>query len=390
MRTRVVVLISLAVALVFLACRSAEVTAARVYVQQNDFPAALEQLKIAEEKEPMNPEVFIMMGKIYAEMDSFAQMAEAFNRALEIDSTEIREIDAWRIDKRAEAFRRGQRAGESQRWQEAIEHTKTAVLIDPTFVDGWYNLGFFYQKIDDVENSRDAYYKAYELDPKNILLAKQAAVFKFNEGNLDEAIEILDAVVQAGDADLETYTLLGNLYVAKGDAAKADEMLDSAEKLAPDNPDLLFDRGVARYNQKDFDGAIEYFERIIASDPTNRDALYNLSLSQFSAERYNEAAATAEKLVKNNPQDLPGWEQFALSLLRAEQVNKGKDAYLVSETIQIMAEGDYATAVTNLKAVTAKNPSWCAAWSLLLVSCNETGEDDCVQMAQEGLNNCGN
>ncbi|MCK5833134.1 tetratricopeptide repeat protein [bacterium] len=373
----------------FLACQSAELTSARIYVQQNDYENALKQLKVAEQKEPTNPEVFIMLGKLYAEMDSFALMTKSFDRALELDSTGVKDIDAWRIDKRAKVFRKGQKAGERKKWEQAIEYSETAVLIDPSYVDGWYNLGYFYQKAGAEEKSKEAYFKAYQLEPDNLMLAKQAAVFKYNEGNTDEAIDILNKVLENGEPDIESYTLLGNLYVSKGEAAKAEKVLDKAEALDPNNANLLFDRGVAKYNQKDFDGAIIYFGKILEIDTNNRDALYNLSLSQFSAGNYKSAIVSAEKLVKNNPQDREGWEQFSMSLLRGEQVQKGKTANLVVESLDAMTEGDFDTAIKNLQSVTKKNKDWCAAWAVLKVACDEKGDSEGSTAAQAGLDSCG-
>ncbi len=389
MRNKFALIVMIAIALAFLACQSAELTSAKVYVQQNDYSKALEQLKIAEQKEPTNPEVFIMLGKLYAEMDSFAQMTRAFDRALELDSTEIKDIRAWRIDKRADVFRKGQKSGENQKWDEAIRHTETAVMIDPSYADGWSNLGFFYQKKGDKDKARDAYYKAFELDNTNVMLAKQAAVFKYNDGDLDGAIGILNSVIEAGKPDVETYTLLANFYVAKGEAAKADEVLDLAQALDPNNADLLFDRGVAKYSQKDYEGAIVYFGKILEINPTNRDALYNLSLSQFSAGKYADAIVTSEKLVKNNPQDKEGWDQYSLCLLRGEQVQKGKDANLVVESIGAMEAGDLDTAIKNLKGVTSKNKDWCAAWAVLKIACDQKGDAEGSAAAQKGLDGCG-
>ncbi len=389
MNLRIALLIVAVVSVVFMACQSAEITAAKVYVQQKDYTAALEQLKVAEKNEPANPEVFLLEGKLYADIDSFARMTEAFDRALELDSTLIKDIDSWRKDKRAKVFRKGQKAGENKKWDRAIEYTETSVMIDPTFTDGWFNLGYLYQEAGNKEKSKEAYIKTYELEPTNTIVAKQAAVFYYNDGKTDEAIEVLNGIIENGEADVETWTLLAKMFVSKGEQDKAEEMLDNAEALDPDNPNLLFDRGVAKFGQKDYAAAGSFFQKILDIDPTNRDALYNLSLSLFNQEKFVEAIGFAESLVKNNPQDRAGWAQYSLCLLRGSQVDKGKAADLVVQSIEAMEAGNLDEAIKNLEIVTKKYDKWCAPWAVLKVAYEENGDTDGSAKAQTGLDNCG-
>mgnify|MGYP006290770881 CR=1 FL=1 len=384
------VLIAIALILVVAGCQSPEMTAAKVYVQQNDYQAAIDQLKKAEQKEPMNAEVYFLEGKIYAEMDSFELMTRAFDRALELDITMAEDIEAWRLEKRAEVFRKGQKSGESQKWDRAIQYTKTAVMIDPEFFEGWYNLGFFYQKKGDFEKAMEAYEQAYEINPLDLVLAKQMAIARYRDEDTDAAIRILQKIVEEGEPDLEVYTLLAQLHMARTEFEAADSLLDVAQAMAPDNAGLLFDRGTIKYAREDYESAIEYFQNSLELEPENRDALYNLSLSYFSSEDYEKAVEAAEKLVKNNPQDQQGWEQYALSLLRDGKTDKGKAATLVAESIGLLESGETVSAIANLKQVTDKYPDWCAAWAVLKVSCEEAGNAECAAEAQAGLDACGN
>ncbi|MCD6501303.1 tetratricopeptide repeat protein [bacterium] len=389
MNPRVALLFIAVLSIIFAACQSAEITSAKVYIQQENRPAAIEQLKVAEKNEPTNPEVFLLEGKIYAEMDSFAQMTNAFDRALELDSTLIKDIQSWRAKKRAKVFNKGLRFGKKKEWDKAIKYTKIAVMIDPTFADGWFNLGFLYQKAGEKEKAEQAYLTAYALEPTNTNLAKQAAIYYFNDDQTDTAIAILTKIADEGKPDVETYTLLASMFVSKGQSKKADEMFAKAEALDPENLDLLFDRGVAKFNQEDFAAASSYFQKILDIDPTNRDALYNLSLSQFNDERFDEAIASAEKLVKHNPQDKKGWAQYGLSLLRGGQIEKGKAATLVTDAIEKMESGQYDDAIGDLKTVTSKHKKWCAPWAVMKVIYSEKGDTLGSAEAQAGLDNCG-
>lgn len=388
MKIKFMLLFSLAVVLL-LSCQSAELTSAKVYVQQNNYPSALEQLKIAMQKEPANAEVFYMAGKIYAEMDSFDQMNESFNRALELDSTLRKDIRAWRIEKRSETFEKGIRAGNSKNWDKAIELTKTSLRIDPEFFDGWANLGYYYQQKNDYENAIFAYNRAYGLDSLNTSIAKQVAVDYFNSGRVPEAIAVLEKIVEKGKPDAMVYVYLSQMYTANNDPEKSDIMLNKAIELDPNNPELIFEAGLAKFFQKKYDDAIFYFKRVLELKPGDRDALYNLSISQFNAEKYDDAVASAELLVKNNPQDAPCWEQFGYCLMRAGQAEKGKSAISVSEAIAKAKENKHDEVISTLEPIIKKYPEWCGPWMLLKVSYVAKNDKAGSEKAQKGIDSCG-
>jgi len=385
-----VIIIAIVIGIAFIACQSAEMTSAKVYIQQENYPAALEQLKIAAGKEPTNPLVFLTMGKLFAEMDSMDQMSEAFNTALELDSTMTEDIHAWRMEKRAKYFNKGRKFGESEKWEEAIQNTETAVLIDPEFSDGWKNLAFFYEKTDQSEKALEAYRKAYELNPLDLLFAKKIAVTEFNNENKTEAERILKKLIDEGEPDVETYLLLQRVYLSQDKKEEAMEVLQVAEKEFPDDTDLLFDYGTLLFDAMgDFEGAAAYFQKIVDIDPANTDALYNLSVALYKADKFEESAACGEVLVANDPQNTLGWVQYTISLKLMGDKEKGAAAEKVAAGLDKMDKKEFDAAIKFLEPVTKQYPGWCAPWAALKVAFEEKGDADGVSKAQEGLDSCG-
>jgi len=390
MKKKYIILLTIAVSMAFMACQSAEMTAAKVYIQQKDYSNALEQLRVASEKEPTNPEVFLVKGKLYAEMDSIEQMNDAFDTALELDSTKIRDIQDWRFDKRVEHFNRGIRFGDNKQWDKAREATLTAVNIDPTFTDGWVNLAYFYEKLGEEEKSNEAYRKAYQLEPLNMDYAKNVAVREFNAGNAEEAEKILGKIIEEGEPDVVVYSLQGRVLMQQGKLDAAKEVYDKALEDNPEDADLLFDYGALLFSTKEnYDEAADYFKRVIEIDPDNSDALYNLTLALYQAENYEQAASWGEKLVANDPQNNLGWIQFAISLKRSGDAQKGNAAEKVVLALDAMESSDYDGAVGHLNTVTSQYPKWCAPWALLKIAYSEKGDEAGVEKAQAGLDACG-
>ena len=74
--------------------------------------------------------------------------------------------------------------------------------------------------------------------------------------------------------DFTAYVNLANAYVQKvretGDPslyAKADDLLDRAEKIEPQNPELFATRGILALARHDFARALELGERALALNP---------------------------------------------------------------------------------------------------------------------------
>lgn len=389
MKKRYIVLLAVALGIAFMACQSAEMTAARVYIQQKDFPAALVQLKSASEKEPTNAEVFLMMGKLYAEMDSIPQMTKAFDTALELDPNTSRDIADWRQDKRVEHFNRGIRFGEQKQWDRAMQSTLTSVSIDPTFTDGWVNLAYFYDQLGEEDKSYDAYRKAYELNPMNVEYAKNIAVREFNAGKAGEAERILGKIIDEGKPDVDVFLLQGRVMMQQGKTDEAKAVLDKAVEQYPDNPDVLFDYGTLLFNAEDYNGAADKFQKVVDADQNNADALYNLTVAHYKAENYAKSAEIGEKLVANDPQNALGWLQFAISLKRTGDTKKGSAAEKVVLALDEMDSKNYDEAVKLLGAVTKDFPKWCAPWALLKIAYHEKGDAEGSAKAQAGLDACG-
>ncbi|RKZ30268.1 hypothetical protein DRQ36_06140 [bacterium] len=389
MKPRIILFTVLFLILLFQGCQSPELTAAKVYIQQENYPAALEQLKVAEKKEPTNPHVFLTMGKLYAEMDSLDEMERAFSRAEELDSAVTSDITKWREKKRAEYFNKGRKFGESKKWEKAIENTEIAVRIDPEYADGWKNLAYFYEQVGDEEKTKEAYRKAYELEPLDQIFAKQVALNEFRDGDKDEAISILKELIDEGEPDVECYSMLAKMYASENEGAKADSILDIAETVFPDNVSLLFDHGALLFRSfENYEEAASYFERVLKLEPADRDALYNLSVTLFHLERFDESVALAERLVKENFDFYNGWLQYALSLKLSGQVEKGKAAEMVMEAIGLIEEGKFAEAIPNLEKVTSQFKEWCGPWALLKVCYEAAGDNDGLEKAQHGLDSC--
>jgi len=86
-----------------------------------------------------------------------------------------------REDSRSEAKEQvefGIKVAQSGLWKEAAYRWEKAVKLDPTYGAAWNNLAIAYEQQGNFDKAREAYEKAVELEPKNLLFRQNYDLFK--------------------------------------------------------------------------------------------------------------------------------------------------------------------------------------------------------------------
>ena len=332
----------------FWGCQSAEMTSAKVYIQQKEYDQALVQLKKEMQKNPNNAEAYFLAGQLYGEMDSLDKMVEMFNKAEQLDTSYHKEIVKWRRGKSAEAFNKGVKAWKKKKdLEEALKWTYTAIKIDSTNVNAYKNLGFLYQQKQmkfEQEGNKDSaqyyidrrieiYRKAHKMDPSDEDLAAILAALYTAENMPDSAVAVLEPYI--GKArDPKVYSAAADAYDALGKTDKALEMLKHMEKLEPDDPGVLFDIGVRYYNMEKYDEAAKYFDKVLSLRPDDVNALNNKGLALFNAGKLDEAEKIFIELVKKKPDNSDYWGALAVTWAKMEKGKKATTAFEIQKALE--------------------------------------------------------
>ena len=72
----------------------------------------------------------------------------------------------------------GIKVAQSGLWKEAAYRWEKAVKLDPTYGAAWNNLAIAYEQQGNFDKAREAYEKAVELEPKNLLFRQNYDLFK--------------------------------------------------------------------------------------------------------------------------------------------------------------------------------------------------------------------
>lgn len=121
-------------------------------------------------------------------------------------------------------------------------------------------------------------------------------------------VERLAARLKDNPDDLQGWMMLVRSYTVLGEQEKAQEALDNAARLAPDDPQVLTlqARAIRDANGgKDNERSIAILRRVLEIAPDTQEALWFLGNAEAEAGNRDQARALLERLLAQLPEDNP-------------------------------------------------------------------------------------
>lgn len=165
---------------------------------------------------------------------------------------------------------------------------------------------------------------------------------KANE--FDKAIEAAELLHKKQQDSPHPLTLMAGAYLAKGDKAKARELLLQALQISPGDPSAAANLARLELSKGNIDKARSLYEQILKHHPTHSETLVVLAQQEASQGHVKEAIARLEYAVRENPQKLRPRVVLASYYLRA-----GKPARvlsLVQEVSETVNTNPYLLGIT--------------------------------------------
>ncbi len=337
-------------AFVGFSCGSTELTSAKLYIQQKNYPKAIEVLKKEVAKNPKSDEGYYLLGVIYGEQENYDEMLDAFNKSLEASKVYEKDINSQKKYYWANNFNKGvsyfQKANKTSAedsskvfYDKSIEAFETAVKIAPDSVDSYKNLAFVYlasgqndkavphlKKVIEKTKSEDAYRflgEIYYNKGKELVSTDEKEAMKY----FDMTISLLEEAKQLYPANTDILQILSNAYISSHRADMAIDKFKEGIEKDPKNKYYRYNYGVLLLGKNDFAAAEEQFKKAIEIDPEYKNAIYNLGVTYVKwgamlskkedentdvktgyKEKYKAALPYLEKVLTYNDKDATLWE----------------------------------------------------------------------------------
>lgn len=190
---------------------------------------------------------------------------------------------------------------------ESLSASRQAIAIDQS---NYYNylsearvseLASEFKMENSYDNAVQAYVNAINRNPFNPSLYLSLANLQARNKKYDDALRTIGSSLQIKNNYLDAVFLLSQVYAAKGDLQNAIVAANFATELNPNNPVVLFQSGLLKYNAKDYSGSIKALEAALKAQPDYANVAYFLGLAYARVGQTEAALKIFEQLATTNP-----------------------------------------------------------------------------------------
>ncbi|HEX03588.1 MAG TPA: tetratricopeptide repeat protein, partial [Bacteroidetes bacterium] len=184
-------------AVTMVGCQSTSVRSAKIYMQQDDPENAKEVLLEGAKYSPEDPELWYILGKVYAELDEWAEMDAAFNKANELTSKYSDDIKVTRYENWRMKFNAAVTPFNDGDYEAVIEILQTALVIKPNDMETHKRLGTSYLQIGQFGLAEEHLLAAIaaEEDAQDLSTRRNLLLLYWQQEDYDKVIKIADEML---------------------------------------------------------------------------------------------------------------------------------------------------------------------------------------------------
>jgi len=303
--------------------------------------------------------------------------------------------------KEFEAAMRAIRLGGPEADETARARLRSAVKEDGTLWEAWYDLGAIAWREGDDDEAIDDYSKALAIDHNHtsVLLARaeanrraghkkdarsdyetalkmmddddpgrrdaaaRLASLLRDNGDFDDAVDVLRETVKTSGTNAKIYTELGNIYIAQKRLELAQLVLAKAVELDAKDPSVYNALALLAQKQGKAQEAFNLFDQAVALDATYLDARYNKASVLLDAGDYARAKVELAAIVEKKPDDYQAQVALGVAHRGLKEFPEAKKTWE-----RVIKE-----------APKHSTPRADALWNIALLELDFSGEDAAVQ-----------
>jgi tetratricopeptide (TPR) repeat protein len=341
----------LMIATVFMACQTKEVTSAKVYIQQNNWEKAIEQLELATKNYPNDAEAWYLLGEGYGTQEEYEKMVNTFES----------EITAAKDKYWVNNFNSGVKAINNEDLEGAINAFETAIMIEPERPEAYNNLAITYMRTEDTDKAMDTYERLIKVKPQDVKAMNDLARLYIQEKQYQNAVEVEKKALEIEPSNADAIYSLAMAYDYLGEKDKARAEYQKALEANPKDVDVLFNVARLYFMDGEYDQAIGLFKRVIEQNPDDYDSNLNVgnafltmadeyrktlvekerneeTITEEEADRlkdmYQQAIPYLEKALSIRDSDPNVWNNLGVAYVNVGNTEKGQEAFDKAETLR--------------------------------------------------------
>lgn len=235
---------------------------------------------------PGDADMLINAGLAAFDAGDYPQALEFFDRALEVAADGPQRSGACTF--------RANTLDMLGRYPDAVAAYEAVISETPEWWEAHANLGICHARNGRPDAAEAAFRRGLEDCPGSPEIRDELAAHLVNEkGDLGEALRLSEEAVALGRDEVRHLYTLGEVRLALGDAAGAEEAYRAVLALDPEDPNAHLEIGLLHEQRDEPAEAEEHFVEALKSDPTNPRALYSYASLYYATDDLQ----TAEELL---------------------------------------------------------------------------------------------
>ena len=204
-------------------------------------------------------------------------------------------------------FRLGTVYNETGHFAEASRELARASRALPSNAKVWETLETRTSGGRPIQQARDAYRQAVQLDPKNFSVRNGFANALVRSGDPAAGLREFRRILESDPNNVRVQVNLGYAYIAAGDFQSAIKQLSAVTRNHPDDAGAHYDLGIAFKSIDDLPHARAELEQAIRLEPSLAEAHYSLALTYIDAGNPDQAIEQLRAAVAQQPGYNDAW-----------------------------------------------------------------------------------
>ncbi len=296
----------------------------RQKLRSRHFAEASELFSLGLEREPENPYLLSGMGDACRETGHYSEAERCYCNLLDVDNNNLFALRGL-----------GDVCKKLNRHREAIQFWDRYLALRPQDKFVMTRVADSCKILQQFERAEQVYQQILKLSPGDRFALTGVADLQHRMGKDESAIETYEKVLRFDENELHILTIIGKLCWRISDFERAEKYFRRALQIEPDNPYALYGLGNCYRWHRQYDKAIEIWEKILPhSEGTQAlhtrlgDAYYNLGRFAEAEQSYRHSLKFGEDLFSTAGlvclcSDRNDWENAAhfFRLLTADETD---------------------------------------------------------------------
>jgi predicted O-linked N-acetylglucosamine transferase (SPINDLY family) len=194
-----------------------------------------------------------------------------------------------------------------------------------------------------LDQAANIYQQLLEIDPRNADSLHLLGVIAYQTGNHKSAVDMINHAIQINPHVAIYYFNFGNALQKLKQFDSAVTSYDKATALKPDFSEAYSNRGNAQQELKQFDSAVTSYDKAIELKPDFPEAYSNRGNAQQELKQFDSAVASYDKAIELKPDYAKAYSNRGIALKELKQF----DAALSSYNKAIAINPDFVEAYSN-------------------------------------------